>query len=46
VEGDAVIDECIVTDGVRVAAGSSYQRVVLVRDEAEQVLASPLNLDC
>jgi mannose-1-phosphate guanylyltransferase len=46
VEGDAVVDECILTDGVRVAAGSSHKRVVLVRDEADQVLASPLNLDC
>jgi mannose-1-phosphate guanylyltransferase len=45
VEGDAVVDECIITDGVRVTAGSSYQRVVLVRDETDQPLGSPLNLD-
>jgi len=45
VEADAVVDECIVTDGVRVAAGSSYRRVVLVVDEAEQLHASPLNLN-
>jgi mannose-1-phosphate guanylyltransferase len=44
VEGDAVVDECIITDGVRVAAGSSYRRTVLILDEADQLLASPLNL--
>jgi len=44
VEGDAVVDECIITDGVRVAAGSSYRRAVLILDEADQLLASPLNL--
>jgi mannose-1-phosphate guanylyltransferase len=43
VESDAVLDECIVTDGVRVVAGSSYRRMVLLLDEAEQLHASPLN---
>jgi mannose-1-phosphate guanylyltransferase len=44
VEADAVVDECIVTDNVRVAAGTSYRRAVLVQDEADQVHASPLHL--
>ena len=39
VEAEAVVDECIVTDGVRVAAGSSYRRAVLVQDEADQLHA-------
>jgi mannose-1-phosphate guanylyltransferase len=43
VERDAVIDECIVTDGVRVAAGASYRRVVLIaRDDADGPAVSPL----
>ena len=45
VGAEAVVDECIVTDGVRVAAGSSYRRAVLVQDEADQLHASPLNLE-
>ena len=43
VEPEAVIDECIVTDGVRVAAGASYRRAVLIaRDDAEGPAVSPL----
>ena len=45
VEGadDAVVDECIVTDGVRVPAGASYRRVVLIaNDDADEPAASPL----
>jgi NDP-sugar pyrophosphorylase family protein len=30
VDAGATLDECIVTDGVRVAAGASYRRVVLI----------------
>jgi NDP-sugar pyrophosphorylase family protein len=45
VEADAVVDECIVTDGVRVPAGASYRRVVLVaNDEGDQPAASPLDV--
>ena len=44
VEADAVVDECIVTDGVRVTAGASYRRAVLMRDEAGRLQESPLNL--
>ena len=29
IEAGSVVDECIVTDGVRVASGSSYRRSVL-----------------
>lgn len=41
---DAVIDECIVTDGVRVAGRSSYRRSILVAGR-DGVIASPLTLD-
>jgi mannose-1-phosphate guanylyltransferase len=45
VEADAVVDECIVTDGVRVPAGASYRRVVLIaRDDADEPAASPLDV--
>ena len=43
VEADAILDECIVTDGVRVPAGASYRRAVLIAgDHPEQPIASPL----
>jgi mannose-1-phosphate guanylyltransferase len=41
---DAVIDECIVTDGVRVAGRVSHRRSILVAGP-DGVIASPLNLD-
>lgn len=41
---DAVIDECIVTDGVKVPGRASYRRSILVAG-AGGVVASPLNLD-
>jgi NDP-sugar pyrophosphorylase family protein len=41
-----VLDECIVTDRVRVPAGASHRRVVLVRGEDDETLASPLDLEC
>jgi NDP-sugar pyrophosphorylase family protein len=41
----AQLDECIVTDGVRVAPGASYRREILVRGEDGRTLASPLNLE-
>jgi ADP-glucose pyrophosphorylase len=37
---EAVIDECIVTDGVRVPPGSVYRRAVIVRDAADRPSAS------
>ena len=40
-----VLDECIVTDRVRVPAGASHRRAILVRGEGGEPLASPLNLD-
>jgi NDP-sugar pyrophosphorylase family protein len=42
---DAVLDECVVTDGVIVPAGSVHSRAVLVRGEDDQLLAMPLNLE-
>jgi mannose-1-phosphate guanylyltransferase len=45
VEEGAVIDECIITDGVRVPAGASYRRVVLIaRDDADEPAAFPLDV--
>ena len=41
---DAVVHECIVTDGVVIPDGAQYHRVVLVRGEDERPLASPLHL--
>jgi NDP-sugar pyrophosphorylase family protein len=42
---DAVLDECVVTDRVVVAAGAVHRRAVLVRGEDEQPLVTPLNLE-
>ena len=45
VEADAVVDACIVTDGVRVPAGASYRRVVLIaNDDRDEPAASPLDV--
>jgi NDP-sugar pyrophosphorylase family protein len=41
---DAVLDECIVTDGVAVPAGAVHRRAVLVRDD-DRTLVTPLNLE-
>jgi NDP-sugar pyrophosphorylase family protein len=41
VAADCVLDECIVTDGVRVPPGSRYLRQVLVRAHDGTVMASP-----
>jgi mannose-1-phosphate guanylyltransferase len=44
VGADAVIEECIVTDGVHIAAGATYRRAVLVRSaEGDEPIASPLD---
>lgn len=46
VAADATLDECIVTDGVRVPAGATYKRAVLVRrSDNDELLAIPLTLD-
>ncbi len=45
VGADAQLDECIVTDGVTIAAGKSHRREILVRAEDGTTLASPLNLE-
>ena len=39
---DCILDECIVTDGVRVPGGATYRRVVLVRGGDGGVRVSPL----
>ena len=40
-----LLDECIVTDGVRVPAGASHSRAILVRGDDGQVRVSVLNLE-
>jgi NDP-sugar pyrophosphorylase family protein len=39
---DCALDECIVTDGVRVPPGATYRRVVIVRGEDGGARVSPL----
>jgi mannose-1-phosphate guanylyltransferase len=44
VGADAVIEECILTDGVHIAAGATYRRAVLVRGaEGDEPIASPFD---
>jgi NDP-sugar pyrophosphorylase family protein len=43
VQGRAVLEDCIVTDGVTVQAGSTYRRSILVRD-GDNVVATPLTI--
>jgi mannose-1-phosphate guanylyltransferase len=40
---DAAVDECILTDGVRVPAGATYRRMAIVRDAAGRLAASPFD---
>ena len=40
----AVVDECIVTDGVVVPDGAEYRRVVLIRGEDDRPIVSPFLL--
>jgi mannose-1-phosphate guanylyltransferase len=42
VHAGAVLDECIVTDGVVVAAAAEYRRAVLIKGDGEQPLVAPL----
>jgi len=44
VAAGAVLDTCIVTDGVIVPAGAAYSRAVLVRGEDERPIAMPLSV--
>jgi mannose-1-phosphate guanylyltransferase len=39
---DAVVDECIVTDGVVIPDGAEYRRAVIIRGEDDQLRVSPL----
>ena len=41
---DAIVDECVVTDGVHVPAGAAYRQMVLWQDTAAQMQAIPLTL--
>lgn len=41
----AKLDQCIVTDGVRVPAGASHRREILVRGDDGATRVSPLNLE-
>src|SRR4029077_13256490 len=45
VDAGAQLDECIVTDGVHVAEGTSHRREILMRGEDGQTRVSPLNLE-
>jgi mannose-1-phosphate guanylyltransferase len=42
VQSSARLEECIVTDGVRVPSGASHSRAILRRDEAGSTIAIPL----
>lgn len=44
VSRDAVLDECLVTDGVRVPARAAYRRTILLRDPDGRLIALPLSL--
>ena len=41
----AQLDECIVTDGVKVPAGALHRRAILVRGANDEPRVSPLNLE-
>ena len=41
----AVVDQCIVTDGVRVTSGANYQRKILIRGADGTTIAAPLEID-
>jgi NDP-sugar pyrophosphorylase family protein len=41
----AHLDECIVTDGVRVPPGAAHRREILVKGDDGALLVSPLNLE-
>jgi NDP-sugar pyrophosphorylase family protein len=45
VGADAMVDECILTDGVVVPPGATYRRAVVVRGNDDAPLTSPLDLD-
>jgi NDP-sugar pyrophosphorylase family protein len=42
VQSGAVLDECIVTDGVVVAPGAEYRRAVLIKGDGEEPLVAQL----
>jgi len=44
VSRDAVVEECIVTDGVRVPAGARYRRAILLREADGALRTAPLTL--
>jgi NDP-sugar pyrophosphorylase family protein len=42
IQGRAVVEDCIVTDGVTVRAGSTYRNSILLRD-GDEIAATPLD---
>lgn len=45
IDADAVLDECIVADGVRIPAGTTYQRMAIVRGADGTPVASSFTTD-
>jgi NDP-sugar pyrophosphorylase family protein len=45
IPGDCVVDECVVTDGVRVPRGASYRRTILLAAAGGTVRTAPLSLE-
>jgi len=45
VEAGAVVEECIVTDGVHVGAGAHHRRAVLIRDDNAGLAAVPMEFE-
>jgi ADP-glucose pyrophosphorylase len=41
----AVLDECIVTDGVRVPAGARYRRMILMKADANGLETEPFSIE-
>jgi NDP-sugar pyrophosphorylase family protein len=41
---DAVIEECIITDRVRVPAGAAYRRAILIRGNDDDLVETPLDV--
>lgn len=41
---DAMVEDCVVTDGVRIPAGARYRRQILLRGQDDSVRVEPLTL--
>jgi NDP-sugar pyrophosphorylase family protein len=42
---DSVLEDCIVTDGVRLPPGSVYRRAILLRDPDGGIVSEPLTTE-